>query len=136
MTDKQQLFILEYQKDFNATQAAVRAGYSAKTAYSQGQRLLKSPEIRKALDDYMTERQSEFIATREERQKLWTMIMYDEELSIKDRLRASELLGKSFGDFVDRVEAKTETNIDVRAQVRSILLERMNEGQHMEAITD
>lgn len=135
MTDKQQLFILEYQKDFNATQAAIRSGYSAKTAYSQGQRLLKSPEVRKALDNYMTERQSEFIATREERQKFWTMIMYDEELSIKDRLRASELLGKSFGDFIDRVEAKTETCLDVEAQIRISLLEQINEEQHKKAIT-
>jgi phage terminase small subunit len=38
-------FCVEYLKDFNATQAAVRAGYSPKTAASQGQRLLKSPAV-------------------------------------------------------------------------------------------
>lgn len=40
LTPKQQLFCLEYIKDFNATQAAIRAGYSKKTARAQGQRLL------------------------------------------------------------------------------------------------
>jgi len=42
---KQELFVHEYAIDRNATQAAIRAGYSKKTAYSQGQRLLKNVEI-------------------------------------------------------------------------------------------
>lgn len=42
-------FAREYRKDFNATQAAVRAGYSPKTAASQGQRLLKSPAVGTAI---------------------------------------------------------------------------------------
>lgn len=42
---KQKRFCSEYVIDFNATQAAIRAGYSKKTAYSQGQRLLKKVEI-------------------------------------------------------------------------------------------
>lgn len=49
LTDQQRKFVLEYPKDFNATQAAKRAGYSMKTAYSQGQRLLKHVEIQAAL---------------------------------------------------------------------------------------
>jgi phage terminase small subunit len=54
-TPKQKLFIEEYLIDLNATQAAVRAGYSKKTAYSIGQENLKKPEImaaiKKAMDD-------------------------------------------------------------------------------------
>ena len=42
-------FAVEYLKDLNATQAAIRAGYSAKTAASQGQRLLKFPAVRDAI---------------------------------------------------------------------------------------
>ncbi|TIN81228.1 terminase small subunit, partial [Mesorhizobium sp.] len=38
MTPKQEQFVREYLIDLNATQAAIRAGYSAKTAYSQGER--------------------------------------------------------------------------------------------------
>ena len=45
LTDKQQRFIDEYLIDLNATQAAIRAGYSAKTAGSQAHDLLKKPEI-------------------------------------------------------------------------------------------
>lgn len=45
LNDKQQRFVAEYLKDQNATQAAIRAGYSQKTAGSQGFDLLKKPEI-------------------------------------------------------------------------------------------
>ena len=51
MNDKQERFVDEYLVDLNATKAAERAGYSKKTAYSQGQRLLKNVEIQKAIQD-------------------------------------------------------------------------------------
>jgi phage terminase small subunit len=44
-TGKQEAFITEYLRDFNATQAAIRAGYSEKTAYAIGHENLKKPEI-------------------------------------------------------------------------------------------
>ena len=46
---KQPRFVAEYRKDLNATRAAIRAGYSPKTAASQGQRLLKSPVVGRAI---------------------------------------------------------------------------------------
>ncbi|MBN3853819.1 terminase small subunit [Paraburkholderia sp. Ac-20340] len=49
LSEKHQRFIGEYLIDLNATQAAIRAGYSAATAYSQGQRLLKHVEVAKAI---------------------------------------------------------------------------------------
>ena len=45
LNDRKRRFVKEYLIDLNATQAAIRAGYSEKTAYSQGQRLLKDVEI-------------------------------------------------------------------------------------------
>jgi phage terminase small subunit len=45
LTNKQQVFIAEYLRDFNATRAAKAAGYSEKTAYSIGQENLKKPDI-------------------------------------------------------------------------------------------
>ena len=45
LNDRQKLFCSEYLIDFNATEAAKRAGYSEKTAYSIGHELLKKPEI-------------------------------------------------------------------------------------------
>ena len=56
MTDKQELFIREYLIDFNSTKAAIRAGYSARTAYSIGNELLKKPEISQAINQAMNER--------------------------------------------------------------------------------
>lgn len=49
LTAKQAKFVAEYAVDLNATQAAIRAGYSEKTAYSQGSRLLKDVEVQHAL---------------------------------------------------------------------------------------
>lgn len=127
MTDKQELFIQEYLIDFNATRAAKKAGYSEKTAYSQGQRLLKNVEVKNKITSLKKERISDLIATKEQRQQFWSKTMYDEEVDMKNRLRASELLGKSCGDFIDRVETKNENTLDMRAQIRSVLLERLSE---------
>lgn len=56
LTPQQQRFVDEYLIDLNATQAAIRAGYSEDTAYSQGGRLLKHVEAGKAIADAMAER--------------------------------------------------------------------------------
>lgn len=53
---KQQQFVQEYLIDLNATQAAIRAGYSQKTAGQQGFDLLKKPEICKAIDEALQSR--------------------------------------------------------------------------------
>ncbi|MBR0074278.1 MAG: terminase small subunit [Synergistaceae bacterium] len=106
MTEKQERFALEYQKDCNATKAAIRAGYSEKTAYSIGQRLLKNVEVQKLVKIKSEERKSELVATSEQIKKFWTSIMNDETEDIKNRLRASELLAKAYGDFT--VNIKTE----------------------------
>jgi phage terminase small subunit len=51
LTSKQEAFVREYAIDKNATQAAIRAGYSEKTAYSIGQENLNKPEIAKAITE-------------------------------------------------------------------------------------
>lgn len=51
LTPKQQSFVAEYLIDLNATQAAIRAGYSAKTANEQGARLLANVSVRLAVAD-------------------------------------------------------------------------------------
>lgn len=56
LTDKQKRFCEEYLIDLNATQAAIRAGYKEKTAYAQGQRLLKKVEAQDYLQKLMNER--------------------------------------------------------------------------------
>lgn len=110
MTDKQQFFVQEYLKDFNATQAAIRAGYSKKTAGAIGAENLTKPEIQEALQKAMSERTSTLVADRQARQEFWTRTMYDETEDTKQRLRASELLGKSEGDFTERQKIKADVN--------------------------
>lgn len=50
LTDKQEKFVLEYLVDLNATQAAIRAGYSEDTAKQQGSRLLTNVDVRAAVN--------------------------------------------------------------------------------------
>lgn len=56
LTEKQQRFVEEYLIDFNATQAAIRAGYSQKTAGAVGHENLRKPEIVSALNKAKQER--------------------------------------------------------------------------------
>lgn len=56
MTKKQKLFVEEYLLDLNATQAAIRAGYSPETAGAIGAENLKKPQIQKAVARAMAER--------------------------------------------------------------------------------
>jgi len=58
LNGKQKMFGKEYIIDLNATQAAIRAGYSVKTAYSQGQRLLKKVELQAFIQSQMDKRSS------------------------------------------------------------------------------
>lgn len=56
LTDKQQRFVEEYLIDLNATQAAIRAGYSVKTANEQGSQNLAKLSIQQAIAERMAER--------------------------------------------------------------------------------
>lgn len=56
LTPKQRAFVREYLIDLNATQAAIRAGYSEKTAYSIGEENLRKPEIAAAIEAAMKNR--------------------------------------------------------------------------------
>lgn len=102
LTAKQQAFVEAYAG--NATAAALAAGYSPKTAYSQGQRLLKIVEVQDAIKAREAKRLAPTIATRQERQEFWTSVLRSEDEAMKNRLKAAELLGKSEGDFLERVE--------------------------------
>ncbi|NCC58202.1 MAG: terminase small subunit [Synergistales bacterium] len=105
-TTRQQRFIECYSG--NATQAAIQAGYSEKTARSAGQRLLTNVDIQSAIRSREEQRRSELIADRVKRQIFWTAIMRDESESMTARLKASELLAKSEGDFLERIQAQVE----------------------------
>jgi phage terminase small subunit len=62
---KQGLFVREYLIDLNATKAAERAGYSKRTAYSQGQRLLQHAAVRDEIQSLMDKRATKLAITAE-----------------------------------------------------------------------
>ena len=66
LTPKQTLFVKEYLVDLNATQAAIRAGYSEKTAYSIGEENLKKPVIAQAIQEGMDKRAERVEITADE----------------------------------------------------------------------
>jgi len=65
LTANQQAFVQEYLIDLNATQAAIRAGYSEATAYSIGNELLKKPEIQETLQKAMKDREQRVEITQD-----------------------------------------------------------------------
>ena len=75
LTAKQQRFCDEYLIDLNATQAAIRAGYSKKTAYSIGNENLKKVEIKEYIEQRMAEKEAALIADQNEVMRYLTSVM-------------------------------------------------------------
>lgn len=115
LNDKQKAFVREYLKDYNATAAAERAGYSPKTAASQGSRLLKNVNVQKQIDKFQDEADAHTILTLEELQEWWSDAVRGRhsDAHYRDRQKASELLAKSVGGFTERVEQSGTTTIRV-----------------------
>lgn len=65
MTPRQQFFVLEYLIDLNATGAAIRAGYSPRSAQTQSAMLLRRPEIASAIREAMADRARRIGITRQ-----------------------------------------------------------------------
>lgn len=105
MNVRQQKFCDYYLQSGNATDAAKKAGYSERTAYSIGEENLKKPEIKKYLAEHEKKAHKERIATAEEILEFLSDTMRDNETERKDRLKAAELLGKRYVLFTDRLEA-------------------------------
>lgn len=104
MTEKMKTFCLEYLIDENATQAAIRAGYSKKTAKSIGSENLSKPDIQ----EYIEKLKSEIINDKEkiilDNILLWREIIKDKKSKQSDRLKASELLGKYAAMFTEKLD--------------------------------
>ena len=99
---RRQRFVAEYLHDLNATQAAIRAGYSPATAKSQGSRLLTFVDVSSAI----AEAQQEY-AERTAVNAEWIVqqLVHEVETAPRasDRIRSLELLGRRLGMFKDRV---------------------------------
>ncbi len=100
MNARKERFCLEYAASGNATQAAIAAGYSPKTARSQGQRLLTNVDVKARLEEIQLETRRTKIADIEAIQTFWTDVLKDPHAKTADRLKASELLARSRGAFL------------------------------------
>ena len=120
LTNKQRKFCDEYLIDCNGTQAAIRAGYSPKTANEQAAKLMTDSRISTYISEKLDEISSERIADAQEVLEYLTSVMRGEhteqilrldgngvqvldqiQVSAKERLKAAELIGKRFGMFKD-----------------------------------
>lgn len=115
MNARQRAFSLEYAKSPNATQAAISAGYSPRTAYSMGGRLLKNVEVINLIKQLQAEADAERIAQIGEIRAFWTTTMRNTEERTETRIKASELLAKAAGAFLQRIEV--EADVDLEAEV-------------------
>lgn len=70
ITDKQERFVQEYLIDLNATQAAIRAGYSKKTARQIGQQNLSKVVIQNLIQSYRSEQKKKFSVSFEDKQRM------------------------------------------------------------------
>lgn len=122
MTARQKKFCDEYLISGNATDAAIKAGYSPKTAYSMGNENLNKPELKAYIETELEKLHSAKIADAQEVLEYLTAVMRgqhteqvlklagdgvqvveDIDVSAKERLKAAELIGKRYGLFTDKV---------------------------------
>ena len=123
LNPKQARFVEEYLVDLNATQAAIRAGYSEKTAASQGERLLRNAEIQAAIKKAITYRSKRTEITQDKVMADIEAIKQDAMQKLPDKdgnfvmanhsaaLKACELHGKHIGMFGDKTDAEVKVTI-------------------------
>lgn len=130
---KQKKFADEYIISGNATQAAIKAGYSKKYTNTNANKLLQNTTVREYIDKIMAKHDDKKIAKQEEVLEYLTCILRGEqteetlkgagngvqviddiEVSAKDRIKAAELLGKRYGIWTDRVSVDEPINITIK----------------------
>lgn len=118
LTERERRFVAAYMGPAagNAAEAARLAGYARASAKVTGTRLLARPHVRAAIEAQRAQDEAAGTATRQDRQRFWTATMLDPNVSMRDRLKASELLARSEGDFIER----RETDMRVQAPVKVV----------------
>ena len=94
----------------NKTQTLVKAGYTHGYADGLGQRrVFGNNRVRQAIAKIDSSIKAVSIFTRKQRQEFWTTVMTDPKANLADRLRSSELLGRSEADFTDNIQRTNKT---------------------------
>ena len=129
--DRQIQFAQEYIIDFNGKQAAIRAGYSEKTAESQASRLLRNVKVRSEIERLLEDPIGKRNETRERiLSELEVMAYTDDAIEVRedkegnildvsrrDKLRAIELLGKMHGLFTDKIDVSGGLSLEIKQTV-------------------
>ena len=117
LTDKQKRFVSEYLIDLNATAAARRAGYSAKTADRIGPELLGKTCVSQAIQEAIQNRQQRMEITQDYVIKKLKEIIdedasdaQDSDLKYSNKIKALELLGKHLGTW--EPQDKQQTSVE------------------------
>lgn len=97
LNEKQKAFAEYYAACFNATEAAKKAGYSEKTAYSQGQRLLKNVELQKYIQELSDKARNKRIADMNEVLEYLSNTMRNADEQTKERTKAAQILKDILG---------------------------------------
>ena len=113
LTAKQKQFCIEYLKDFNGTQAAIRAGYSENSAKEQASQHLTKLNIKEYLKLLSQEILGDDIKIIIQNVTFWENIRDAADQSTSDRLKASDLLGKYKAMFTDKIEQTGTMNITI-----------------------
>ncbi len=118
LTSKQEMFCLEYLIDLNATQASIRAGYSAKTAQAIGAENLTKPLIQARIAEAMKERSEKTkidaaYVLKMSNELLLRCMVEDEGFSPSGAGKALDLIGKHVDVQAFNEKATTETTIKV-----------------------
>ena len=117
MNDRQRAFCQYYAADPDGTAAAIKAGYSKRTAAAIASENLRKPELLDYIKQLQAEAEAARVADLVEVKRFWTATMRDEEQRVEFRLKASELLAKSSGEFVQRVDLTAQVEAQVEEDV-------------------
>ena len=129
MNERQSIFVSEYLKTGNASESAIRAGYSKKTAYSIGQRLLKNVEIRKSIDNHRKNisQKTELTVSEVVKEIRALALKADSE---SNRLKAYDMLMKHLGGYVNELKIIESLSDDrINALCEEILERFENNGK-------
>lgn len=115
LSSKRQRFVSEYLIDGNATRAAKAAGYSEKTAHSQGPRLLEKVDIQQALEKAKQKQQARLEYGADDVIKGFIEKAYSDDEGIQ--IKALENLGKHFGIYKkDNEQANRIVTLNIRSR--------------------
>lgn len=101
LTERQKMFCEKYIETLNATESAIYAGYSKKTARQSGYENLTKDYIQKYIQKALNERKSDLIASQEEILETYTSILRNKNENTSDRLKALDSLGKTYAMFTN-----------------------------------